>query len=94
VLTGDRKDLWRYRGGQIRIGDAIENNRPVGLVVTVSHRPRGLSGSGKMAAHLSRRPQSAKVGVQAHNRTLHRDCGFAPPNSVLGDLSEPPADIG
>ncbi len=38
ALTGDRKGLWRYRVGDIRIVAAIEDERFVVLVVTVAHR--------------------------------------------------------
>jgi len=38
ALTGDRKGLWRFRVGDIRIVAAIEDDRFVVLVVTVGHR--------------------------------------------------------
>ena len=38
ALTGDRKGLWRYRVGDIRIVAAIEDDRFVVLVVIVGHR--------------------------------------------------------
>ena len=38
ALTGDRKGLWRYRVGDVRIVAAIEDDRFVVLVVTVGHR--------------------------------------------------------
>lgn len=38
ALTGDRKALWRYRVGDLRIVAAIEDDRFVVLVVTVGHR--------------------------------------------------------
>jgi mRNA interferase RelE/StbE len=38
ALTRDLKGLWRYRVGAYRIVAAIEDDRLVVLVVTVSHR--------------------------------------------------------
>ena len=38
ALTGDRKGLWRYRVGDLRIVAAIEDDRFIVLVVTVGHR--------------------------------------------------------
>jgi mRNA interferase RelE/StbE len=38
ALTGDLKDLWRYRVGDYRIVASIEDHRFVILVVTVGHR--------------------------------------------------------
>lgn len=38
ALSGDRKGLWRYRVGDIRIVAAIEDDRFVVLVVAVDHR--------------------------------------------------------
>ena len=38
ALTGDRKGLWRYRVGDIRIVAAIEEDRFVVMVVAVGHR--------------------------------------------------------
>jgi mRNA interferase RelE/StbE len=38
ALTGDRKGLWRYRVGDIRIVAAIEDDRFMVLVITVGHR--------------------------------------------------------
>lgn len=37
-LTGDLKDLWRYRVGDYRIVASIEDDRFVVLVVTAGHR--------------------------------------------------------
>ena len=37
-LTGNLKGLWRYRVGDYRIVAAIEDDRFIVLVVTVSHR--------------------------------------------------------
>jgi mRNA interferase RelE/StbE len=38
ALSGERKELWRYRVGNYRIVAAIEDDRFVVLVVTVGHR--------------------------------------------------------
>jgi mRNA interferase RelE/StbE len=37
-LTGDLKDLWRYRVGNYRMVASIEDDRFVVLIVTVGHR--------------------------------------------------------
>ena len=38
ALTGNRKGLWRYRVGDLRIVAAVEDDRFVVLVVAVGHR--------------------------------------------------------
>jgi mRNA interferase RelE/StbE len=38
ALTGDRKGLWRYRVGDVRIVATIEDDRFVVLVLAVGHR--------------------------------------------------------
>jgi mRNA interferase RelE/StbE len=38
ALTGDLKELWRYRVGDYRIVASIEDEKFIVLVVTVGHR--------------------------------------------------------